>query len=73
MMIGFDAVPDAVSWHASVYVPGSTSTTSPGWSTTLGDQRQGDLYAREAPTGYVVAQPGAQPARAATRVVKPAR
>src|SRR5215468_1599841 len=58
-VIGIAAVPDAVSWHASVYVPGSTSMASPGWSTTAATSRHGDLYAREAPTGYVVAHTGA--------------
>src|SRR5215470_548870 len=58
-MIGIATVPDAVSWHASVYVPGSTSTMSPGWSTTLATSRHGDLYVRAEPTGYVVAQAGA--------------
>src|SRR5215471_5972899 len=57
-MIGIATVPDAVSWHASVYVPGSTSTMSPGWSATSATSRHGDLYAREEPTGYVVAQTG---------------
>src|SRR5262249_6247666 len=58
-VIGIAAAPDAVSWQASVYVPGSTSTMSPGWSTTAAASWHGDLYVREAPTGYVVAQPGA--------------
>ena len=44
-------VPDAVSWHASVYVAGSTSTTSPGWSVTAATSPQGDFQVRVGPTG----------------------
>src|SRR5215472_3016427 len=43
IVIGACAVPDAVTWHASVYVAASTRTESPGASVTAWKSAHGDL------------------------------
>src|SRR5262249_47778732 len=48
--IGAAALPHGLIWHAPVYLPASTTMTSPGASFTAAKSAHGDLYCCAAPT-----------------------